>query len=159
MRYSKKFSELLLQYKAVSHKTKSEIFQKMKRNAKNFADWTMIYQYGDSSVRKDAQRRMEKLVLEGKTTSDIQLNMLELFMVIDTADKDGILEKYLKKHHEKDDYLFVACECDWEYGTLGLVALENLENYYKSPGFIQVGINAKEKRNQKLLEKKSTFNP
>ena len=81
MRLSKKFSELLLQYKAASRRAKSEIFQKMKKNATNFADWTMIYQYGDDTIRKDAQRKMEKLVLSGKTAADIQLNILELFLM------------------------------------------------------------------------------
>lgn len=158
MRLSKKFSELLLQYKAASRRAKSEIFQKMKKNATNFADWTMIYQYGDDTIRKDAQRKMEKLVLSGKTAADIQLNILELFLIIDTSYKDEILRKYLKKHHKKDDFLFAITQCDWEYGNLEGVCWNKLEQYYKSPGFIHVGVDARYKRNRKLMEK-STFDP
>ena len=79
----------------------------MKKKAKNFSDWTAIYQYGGDTIRKEAQHEMEKLVLNGRSKTNVRLNILELFLIIDESDKDEILRKYLEKHHQKDDILFV----------------------------------------------------
>ena len=159
MRNSKRFHELLLQYEATSVGKRTQIFWEMKSKAKTFADWDAVYQYAGSSLRKDAQREMERLVLKGDTTSDIQLNILELFMIIDEADKSAILSMYVKKHHGKDDLLFALSEADWSEDGLLVVELWNkLEAFYKASDGIKRGLNARHKRSKKLLEK-STFNP
>ena len=161
MRKSKEFNELLVRYESASLSSplKSDIFQKMKGKAKNFSDWTAVYQYGGSSIRKDAQRKMEKLVFKAENTQDLQLNIIELFMVIDEADKDEILRKYLRKHHEKDDLLFALEYADWgEEGYLAMELRERLDKLYKKSGNINRALEARYKRSAKLLER-STFNP
>lgn len=158
MRNSKKFYELLLQYEATSIAKRTPIFWKMKNNARTFADWTAIYQYADDSIRTDAQQEMKTKVLKGKNLSDIQLNILELFMIIDESDKDAILTKYLKKYHKKDDLLFALELCYWDYGSLKGEVIGKLGKFYKHFGNINRGLESRYKRSQKLLEK-STFNP
>lgn len=161
MRKTEEFNKLLLRYEAASLASplKSDIFWRMREKAKSFSDWTAIFQYGDSSIRKDAQREMERLVLKGNDRSDIQLNILELFMVIDQGDKDEILRKYLKKFHEKDDLLFVLeCADDGEEGYLAMQTRRKLERIYKRFGDLNRGLEARYKRSHKLLER-STFNP
>lgn len=158
MRNSKKFHELLLQYEATSISKRTPIFWEMKDNARTFADWAAIYQYGGDSIRKDAQREMERLVLKDNKVSDIQMNILELFLVIDETDKDKILRKYIKKWHTKDDLLFALENADWEYGNLEGEMVRKLGKFYKRPGNINRGLDARHKRSHKLLEK-STFNP
>ena len=155
MRNSKKFHSLLLQYEATSIAKRTSIFWNMKKEAKTFADWSSIYQYAGDSIRKDAQREMERLVLRGSTVFDIQLNILELFIIIDQEDKCRILERYLKKHHDKDDLLFVASLDDEQ----GLDTLNKLAKYYKRLYNVNKGIYARRRKSYKMLEEFSTFNP
>ena len=162
MRHSKKFNELLLQYEATPLLSgrKSEIFWRMMRAARTFSDWASIYQYADSSIRKDAQREMETKVLRGKSVFDIQLNILELFLIIDKSDKDEILRRYLKKHHEKDDLLFVLEMADsGESSHLAMDVTERLGKLYKRFGNIHRGLKARCRKSWAMLEKYSTFNP
>lgn len=158
MRNSKKFYELLLQYEAASIRRRTPIFWEMEKEAKTFSDWTSVYQYAGDSIRKDAQRQMEKLVLRGNKASNIQLNILELFLIIDQGDKDEILRKYLRKYHKKDDLLFALENTDWDYSDLKGDVMKELEKFYVKPGNINRGLEARHKRSLKLLEK-STFNP
>lgn len=157
MRKSKEFNELLIRYESASLSSplKSDIFQKMKKAAKNFSDWTAVYQYGDSSIRKDAQRKMEDLVFQANDKEDLQLNILELFMVVDEADKDEILRRYLRKCHGKDDLLFALENTSW--GEFAIELRKKLDQFYK-PGFIEIGLKARSKRTEKLLQR-SIFNP
>ena len=161
MRHNSKFNELLIKYEGASLASgiRPDLFQKMRKKAKTFSDWASIYQYAGDEIRYEALEKMRKTVLKGETTADIQLNIIELFLVIDTSERDEILEKYLKKHHGKDDLLFAITKCDWEYGSLEGYLWSELEKYYKSPGFINVGVNARYERNRKLVEELSTFNP
>lgn len=161
MRKTEEFNKLLLRYEAASLASplKSDIFWRMREKAKSFSDWTAIYQYGDSSIRKDAQREMEKLVLKGDEMSDIQLNILELFMIIDQGDKDEILRKYLKKFHKKDDLLFVLeCSEDCDDDNFSFEIWEKVAKFYKRLGDVNRGLKARCERSRKLLER-STFNP
>ena len=157
MRKSKDFNELLIRYESSSlgSPLKSDVFQKMRKTAKNFSDWTAVYQYADSSIRKDAQRKMEKLVFKAENTQDLQLNILELFMVLDESDKDEILRKYIRKHHEKDDLLFALENTSW--GEFAIELRKKLDHFYK-PGFIEMGLKARGKRSEKLLQR-YMFNP
>lgn len=82
--------------------------------AKNFSDWTVIYSYGDDSVRKDALWKMKENAIRGLSRSEIKLNILELFLVIDNADTDEILKRYLARFHKEEDFLFVLDVADWD---------------------------------------------
>ena len=152
-RKTKEFNKLLLQYKATPIVSRSKIFWEMMRKAKSFSDWTAIYQYGDDSIRKDAQREMEKLVLKGRKKTDVQLNILELFMVIDESDKDEILRKYLEKHHQKDDILFVlSCAGD---SDLWSELFAEVQDYYDDYDELERELST---YRESLLQE-STFNP
>ena len=161
MRHNSKFNELLIKYEGASLASgiRPDLFQKMRKKAKTFSDWASIYQYAGDEIRYEALEKMRKTVLKGETTADIQLNIIELFLVIDTSERDEILEKYLKKHHRKDDLLFTRTQCDWMNSDLGDYLWCELNKHYKSPGYINVGIKFREKRNHTLVEKFSTFNP
>ena len=160
MRHSKDFNKLLLQYEATSIAKRSKIFKKMRRQARTFADWAIIYQYAGSSIREATLPKMEAKVLKGKKLSDIQLNILEYFMVCYQNEKNDILRKYIKKYNSKDDLLFafsVATSC-WDNGDFNSILLDKLNKFYKRGGDIERGVKARGKKNQKLLEK-SKFNP
>lgn len=161
MRHNSEFNELLTKYEGASLASgiRPNLFQKMRKKAKTFSDWASIYQYAGDEIRHEALDKMRKTVLKGETTADIQLNIIELFLVIDTSEKDEILGKYLKRFHEKDDLLFAITQCDWEDGDLRDELWCKLDKCYESPGFINAGIEAREKHNHTLVEKFSTFNP
>jgi len=159
MRNSKNFKKLLNQYESTPISTRSSLFQKMKRNARTFSDWASVYQYAGYSIRKDAQREMERLVLRGDTVSNIQLNILELFMIIDQGDKEAILEKYLKKYHKKDDLLFVLSLATGDNRYIAMKAMYGLEKHYKKIYNISKGVEARERKSKKMLKELSTFNP
>ena len=162
MRRTKKFNEILLQYEATSFSSprKSKLFGEMRKKAKSFSDWASVYQYAGDSIRKDAQREMERLVLRGKYASHVQLNILELFLIIDQSDKDEILRRYIKKYHKKDDLLFALSEASWgDDSDFSLELISKLQKLYKSYHGLDRGLNARERRSLRLLEEKSDFNP
>lgn len=161
MRHNKQFYELLLQYEAASLASglRPGIFQKMRKKAKTFSDWTEIYHYAGDEIRHEALDRMKETVLKGRTLINIQLNIMELFMIIDDSEKDGILEKYLDKHHKKDDLLFAITQCDWKYGSMEGALRRELDEYYESQKLIQAAVDARYNRNHELLEEFSIFNP
>lgn len=152
-RKTKKFNELLLKYKAAPLVSRSRIFWEMKRKAKNFSDWTAVYQYGGDTVREEAQHEMEKLVLRGRKKTDIQLNIWELFLIIDQSDQEEVLDKYLKKYHQKEDFLFALCCADEEAVRSGLYA--ELQPYYEDFDDLERDL----KECWTSLFQKSTFNP
>ena len=160
MRKTKEFNEWLLKFEATPLVSglRPQVFQVMRKKAKSFSDWTAIFQYGGNDIRYEALNMMKKTVLKGKNSADIQLNILELFFVIDQDEKDEILRKYLKKHHGKDDLLFVLENSDWDGGNLKGEVLSKLGGFYKRCGNIDRGLDARCKRTCKLL-KKTTFNP
>ena len=161
MRKSKEFNELLLQYEATSLASglRPNIFKKMRKKAKTFSDWTEIYHYASDEIRHEALDMMRETVLKGRTLVNVQLNIMELFLIIDDSEKDEILEKYLEKHHKKDDFLFAITQCDWEYGSLEGSLYYELEKYYDEPNTVQANVDARYERNHELLEEFSTFNP
>lgn len=132
-RTTKKFAELLTQYEAMTNcgnaKT-SFFFTKLQPNAKNFTDWSVIYNYGDASVRKDALLKMKGNVIRGLSRSEIQLNILELLIVIDNDDKREVLKRYLKRFHKEQDFLFVFDIGDWNDSVL----MKYIDNEMKKYG-------------------------
>lgn len=161
MRKTKEFNKILLQYEATSFSSprKSKLFGEMRRKAKSFSDWATVYQYAGDSIRKDAQREMERLVLKGRYASHVQLNILELFLIIDQSDKDEILRRYVRKYHKKDDLLFALSEASWgDDGDFPFELISKLQKLYKSPRGLERGLDARERRSLKLLEN-SDFNP
>ena len=161
MRKSKEFNELLLQYEAASLASgrRPGIFRKMRIKAKTFSDWTEIYHYAGDKIRYEALDMMRETVLKGRTLVDIQLNIMELFLVINDSEKNEILEKYLEKHHKKDDFLFAITQCDWEDGGLKSSLYYELQKYYDEPDLVHADVDARYEHNHELLEEFSTFNP
>ena len=159
-RKTKKFSELLLQYEAMTNREKAEtrfFFVKLMPQAKNFSDWTVIYSYGDDSVRKDALWKMKENAIHGLSRSEIKLNILELFLVIDSFDKDGILKRYLERYHKAEDFLFVLDETDSDNYQFTKFVYQEAKKY----GFnidIFEGEDERIAKRSELL-KESTFNP
>jgi len=162
MRRTKEFNKILVQYEATSFSSprKSKLFGEMRKKAKSFSDWASVYQYASDSIRKDAQREMERLVLKGRYASHVQLNILELFLIIDKSDKDEILRRYIRKYHKKDDLLFALSEASWgDDSIFSLELISKLQKLYKSYHGLDRGLDAREKRSLKLLEENSDFNP
>lgn len=168
-RKTKKFRKMLHKYEAMrlSKRYGSDLFWKMMDEATSFSDWTSIFQYGDDSIRKDAQRKMEQTVFLDEEDKNVQLNILELFMVIDQADKEKFLRKYLRKFHSKDSLLFaleMTEDARWDeyWDANGLVCDIRSElrcKYCKGSDLvIEQHLKYRYKRTEKL-RKKSTFNP
>ena len=144
-RKTKKFNELLLRYEATPITSRSRIFWEMKRKAKSFSDWATVYQYGGDDV--------EKLVLRGRKKNDVRLNIWELFLIIDQSDQQEVLEKYLKKHHQKEDFVFALSCADEEDVRSSLYA--ELQPYYEDFDDLERDLN----ECWASLYQESTFNP
>jgi hypothetical protein len=167
-RKTKEFNDLLTQYEEATYRSgkKPGIFRKMLRQARTFSDWASIYQYGDDDIRKKAEEKMKRRVIREEKDSYAQLNIMELFLVIDQGDKLGILKRYIKKFHEKDSLLFVlemmeGCSYETNCADGGLVRKTRAElrdKYYGTDGKLEVGLSYRYKRTEKLWEK-ATFNP
>ena len=168
-RKTKEFRKMLHKYEAMSLSKKygSDLFWKMMDEATSFSDWTSIFQYGDDSIRKDAQRKMEELFINDDKDSDVQLNILELFLVIDQADKEQVLRKYLEKFDSKDSLLFALEMTEdarwdeyWDAQNLVCDIRSQLRDEYcrGSDLVIEQHLRYRHKRTEKL-RKKSTFNP
>lgn len=159
-RKSKKFKELLLQYEAMTNREKATtrfFFVELMPHAKNFADWSVIFSYGDDSVRKDALLKMVENVIHGQSRSEIRLNILELFIVIDNADKDEVLKRYLARFHKEEDFLFVLDVADWDNYKFTRFVNKEAKKY----GFDLDFFDGEDERIAKLDEllKQSSFNP
>lgn len=167
-RKTTQFRKLLRKYEAMSlsQRNKSDLFWDMKEKARSFSDWAAIYQYGDDSLRKDAQRKMEELFINDNEDSDVQLNIIELFLVIDKADKDEVLRKYLEKFDDKDSLLFALEMAENHYfdtyentGLISDIRSQLREEYCRGSDLvIEQHLKYRYKRTEKL-RKKSTFNP
>ena len=165
-RKTKEFNDLLFQYEIYRSDKKPGIFRKMLRQARTFSDWASIYQYGDDDIRKMAEEKMKRRVVREEKDSHAQLNIMELFLVIDQGDRLGILKRYIKKFHEKDSLLFVlemmeGCSYETNCADGGLVRktrAELIDKYYGTDKNLEVGLSYRYKRTEKLWEE-STFNP
>jgi len=159
-RKTKKFNELLLQYEAMTKRKRAEtrfFFEKLMPHAQNFSDWTAIYTYGDDTVRKDALWKMKENAIHGTSREEIQLNILELFLVIDSADKEDILKRYLERFHKEQDFLFVLDETDVDNYMFTEFVYQESEKYGYDIDFLE----GEDERIAKRFEllKESTFNP
>ena len=84
-----------------------EIYEEMVEKARSFNDWAIVYRYGDNSYQYLAEEHMRAKVLEGKTSLDVQKNILELFAIVtDEDEQNEILKAFLSKYHSQDDVLF-----------------------------------------------------
>ena len=159
-RKTKKFKKLLSQYEAMTNREKAEtrfFFTDLMPNAQNFSDWTSIYHYGGDTVRKHALQRMKDNAICGRSRSEIQLNIMELFLVIDEADKETILKRYLVRFHQKQDFLFVLDESDWDNYKFREYVDAEAKEYGININFFK-GENKRLKKLDELM-KLSTFNP
>lgn len=159
-RKTKKFRELLLQYEAMTNREKANtrfFFTELMPKAKSFSDWTVIFHYGGDTVRKDALWKMKLNAIRGKSREEIQLNILELFIVLDSADQADILKRYLRRFHKEQDFLFVMDEVDWTDYAFRNYINDEMEKYDIHVDPFK-GKNERLRMRKKLL-KKSTFNP
>lgn len=158
-RHTRLFENLLQKYekKQPNSKRKNNFFLgRLLPNAKSFSDWTVIFDLGDDSVRKDALREMKKYAISGKSREEIQLNILELWLVIDNADKDEILQKYLERYHEAEDFLFALDETDSNNYSFNDFIYQEAKRYGFNISVLD-GIDERIAKRHKLLER-STFN-
>lgn len=105
------FSGLYRQYRMapLGSGEKYRIYKRMVRNARSFNDWVIVYRYGDNSYQYLAEEHMKAKVLEGKTSSDVQKNILKLFEIVtDEGEQNEILKAFLLKYHSYDDLCFVS---------------------------------------------------
>ena len=103
------FSSLYRQYRTapLGSGRKYEIYKQMIKTARSFNDWAIIHRYGDNSYQYLALEQMKAKVLKGKTSSDVQKNILVLFdLVTDEDEQNGILKAFLSKYDSRDDLLF-----------------------------------------------------
>lgn len=106
--YSKYKTTPLINYE------RHEIYEEMVEKARSFNDWTIVYRYGDNSYQYLALEHMKANVLKGKTSSDVQKNILELFeLVTDEKEQIEILKAFLSKYSSDDDKLFVMTLTPW----------------------------------------------
>ncbi len=167
-RKTTQFRKLLRKYEAMSlsQRNHSYLFWDMEEKARSFSDWATIYQYGDDSLRKDAQRKMEELFINDNEDSNVQLNILELFLIIDNADKEEILRKYLEKFDDKDSLLFALEMAENHYfdtyentGLIRDIRSQLRDEYCRGSDLvIEQHLVYRKKRTEKML-KRSTFNP
>ena len=113
---TKNFKVLLDQYRNTPLSTGSRYrtYLRMVKNARSFNDWVIIYQYGDNSYQYLAEEQMRAKVLKGKTSQDVQKNILELFEIVtDENEQNEILKAFLSKYDSTDDVLFVMTLSPW----------------------------------------------
>lgn len=88
---------------------KYRIYRRMVKNARSFNDWAIVYRYGDDSYQYLAEEHMKAKVLKGKSSLDVQKNILELFEIVtDEGERNEILKGFLLKYHSKEDLRFVS---------------------------------------------------
>lgn len=110
------FSSLYRQYRnaPLSSGERYRIYKRMVINARSFNDWAIIYRYGDNSYQYLAEEHMKAKVLKGKTSTDVQKNILNLFEIVtDENEQNEILKAFLSKYSSDDDKLFVMTLTPW----------------------------------------------
>ena len=139
MKNTSVFTNLYRQYRMapLGSGRKYEIYKQMIRTARSFNDWAIVYRYGDNSYQYLALEQMKAKVLKGKTSSDVQKNILVLFdLMTDEDEQNGILKAFLSKYDSRDDLLFA-----WDFSPCLVMELFDI-----SIEEIEKIINEKEKR-------------
>lgn len=159
MRNSYKFRELLVEYLQASYSKKTKMIDNLRKSAKKFFDYAMLFQF-DRYGREEAFEKMMKSYLQEKYFIRIQQNILDLFDAIDEwnedheeepIDKNLILEKFYKKHHErKEDLLFYLAEIEGSGRYESKAEKKLLKLYYATESGMLRGVNAKIDRNTKM---------
>jgi hypothetical protein len=148
------FSSLYRQYRnaPLSSGERYRIYKRMVRNARSFNDWAIIYRYGDNSYQYLAEEHMKAKVLKGKTSTDVQKNILNLFEIVtDENEQNEILKAFLSKYDSQDDVLFVMTLSPWL-----VTGFEGM--YYMSIDDIDKVISEKEKHLQKMKNNSEFLN-
>ena len=149
---SKYFQSLYRQYKRKPLHTggRHELYLRIVKNAEFFSEWAIIYQLGDGSYQYDALENMKLTVFDEAKTSDIQMNILELFEVVtDESEQQLFLEKYLHKFTDKDDLLFVMALSHG--GAVHDEAEGKATEFYSSLGHLYKGVTMKQERLKKRM--------
>lgn len=159
MRNSSKFRDLLVEYLSFSHSKKTEMIDNLRKSAKKFFDFAMLFQF-DRYGREEAFDKMKETYLQERYPIRVQQNLLDLFSAIDewneiheyeTVDKKIFLEAFYKKCHEKkDDLLFYLAESESCGRYKSKAEKKLLKLYYATELGMVRGINAKVDRNTKM---------
>lgn len=119
------FDDLYYQYRNTSLRSgkRPELFERMLECAKCFDDWAIIHRYGDSSYQYLAEQKMKATVFDEKNSLDVQKNIVRLFEILtDEGEREEILESYISKYQEEDDYIFA------------LVTMPSVASYFPGMG-------------------------
>ena len=159
MRNSYKFRELLVKYLRASHSEKSQMIENLRKSAKKFFDFALLFQF-DRHGREETFDKMKETYLQERYPIRVQRNLLDLFSAIDewndiheydTVDKKEFLEAFYKKcHARKDDLLFYLAESEGCGRYESKAEKKLLKLYYATEVGMVRGINAKVDRNTKM---------
>jgi hypothetical protein len=159
MRNSTKFRDLFVEYLPAPHSEKREMIEELRKSAKKFFDFAMLFQF-DRYGREEAFDKMMETYLQEKYSIRIQLNILDLFDAIDEWNEDheeepinkiGFLDEFFEKHHErKEDLLFYLAETEGCGRYESKAENKLLKLYYATESGMLRGVNAKIDRNSKM---------
>jgi len=170
MAKNRRFERYIRQYKnePIVSGRRHDIFQKMKNCATTFDHWKQIYLYGDGYTSVEAIQKMQETVLDGKSVSKIRVNILELFdLVTDSGDQKQVMEAYLQRHCQKDDYIFILALMEIHGFPMYDITPEAefaqdsramLERFYKRPSYIDRSIEKRKNTLYTRLEKSRFVN-
>lgn len=160
MRNSSKFRDLLVEYLPASHSKKTKMIDDLRKSAKKFFDYAMLFQF-DRYGREEALDKMMETYLQEKYSIRIQQNILDLSDAIDQWNEDHdeeepiskriFLEAFYKKHHEKkEDLLFYLAQIEGGGRYKSKAENKLLRLYYATKSGMLRGIDAKIDRNAKM---------
>ena len=143
-----RFNEVYSKYRtaSLSDGVRPELYKLMVKCAKSFDDWTIIHRYGDSSYQYLAEQKMKATVFDEKNSLDVQKNIVKLFEILtDENEREKILESYISKYQEEDDYIFA------------LVTMPSVASYFPGMGYMSLKeidkvLSDKREQLQKMLE-------
>ena len=158
MRNSSHFRDLLVEYLQTPLSKKSALIDDLRKSAKKFFDYAMLFQF-DRYGREEALDNMMETYLQERYPIRVHQNVLDLFSAIDEwnelhdedmVDKEDFLEEFFNEYHEKkEDLLFYLAEIeDGEYVSQAKSRL--MRHYYKTEAGMERGISAKAEQNTNM---------
>ena len=158
MRNSTKFRDLMVEYLQSPYSKKSELINDLRKSAKKFFDYAMLFQF-DRYGREEAFDKMKETYLQERYPIRVHQNVLDLFSAIDEwneiyeedmVDKENFLDEFFKERHEKkEDLLFYLAEVeDGDYVSQAKSRL--MKRYYKTEAGMERGVSAKAERNTNM---------
>lgn len=145
------FKSLYRQYKRLGLRAEGRhaLYERMVANAEHFAEWAIVYQFGDDTYRYTALENMKNTIFDEVKSVDVQMNIMELFEIVtDASEQEEILKMYLSRFTEKDDLLFVmVLSHDGAYDDAERKAIQ----FYSGFGKLYKGVLQKSERMKKKM--------